>query len=223
MTKEKLSFDMEVLSFESSTIKGGEYHTQLKNILSFLLFSKVKKPIQFTHVSHQGSFHSNVSLLDNLMPEAAVELSKEDRLLSLQEKVENTGNSFLFELFRSVKSWDKLPCAVDKRSRKIAGLLKGFLEKAPFLIIELPELHLEEKDKILVKSAIEFELKRKSHSVILTSSEENLWSSLLTKIISHKPNKPFEVYDLKKSQRPQEIKPASSSVLVFRAKDKLAS
>jgi ABC-type lipoprotein export system ATPase subunit len=177
--------------------------SNLKLFIKFLKLSGQKTPIKFNYIGHDCTLLSSLTIEENIILSVGNNISDIKKPGYLDEHIKRINNPFLVVLYNDLKSschLDMMPVQVSLSTHKKAALIKTLLQTGKFLIIEDPEINI---DNFIIKTfqkAVQFEVNNKDKIVLLKTKELECWSQYVTKYISINNIKKLEIVT---SQKPQ--------------------
>ncbi len=177
--------------------------SNLKLFIKFLKLSGQKVPLKFNYTGHDSSLLSKITIEDNIILSVGNNISDIKRPGYLDEHIKRINNPFLVILYNELKSscdLNMMPNQVSFSTHKKAALIKTLLQTGKFLIIEDPEIHINEYIIKTFQKALQFEVNNKDKIVLLKTKELASWSEYITKYISINNIKTLEIVV---SQKPQ--------------------
>jgi len=187
---DKLKFKREDIAlFHSST--RGDHNCKLKNFLSFLKCSGIKKPIRFAYVHSEGPLLSNLSLKDNILLDSIPNSLSETKEFQLKSFLKNTGNNYLISLFNKLEFIEELPGHVDNQERKITALIKALLQESDFILLDSPEKYLSNINFKIFKNALLYLYYKNNKTILIATNEEKNWVDIASIIVKRDCDKKF--------------------------------
>ncbi len=157
----------------------------LKEYLKFLKALKVPNHLNFSFVEKEGRLLSNLSFLDYFTLNSFYKDSNSQNTLEkFKEKLKETQNSFLFELFLQLGDLSEIPTSHNLEKQKIVAILKSFLISPQYLLMDSVEYNLNKKNFSTLKMAIKKHMAENNTTIILTSPNQSLWEDTASKVIS---------------------------------------
>ncbi|MBT3586580.1 MAG: hypothetical protein HN509_16850 [Halobacteriovoraceae bacterium] len=212
---------MDILLFQSTEKLAS--HCQLKNFIHFLHCNGIKGPIRFAFIEADAPLLNNLTIRQNIHLDSIPQTMTQSGDFQLKEHLQENCNPHLSKILDCIGLLDELPTNVDDQTRKLAGLLKGLLQKADYLFLESPEKYLSKDNlKIFIK-AMEFQTANTGQIVFINSDQESLWHPYISKTVSRRPSENFEILAVNKQgtgEPFQEAPETKEGVLQFYNLDK---
>lgn len=168
-------------------------HSQLKNFLSFLSSNGVKRPYKFAYIECEGPLIANMSLRENIHLDSVPLSLSNTKEMELKNLLDKIGNEDLLSLFDVINDLEKKVSDVSNQVRKVAALIKGLIQEADFLFLEMPEKHLSDEHLRMFVNALNHQVQHNGQIVFISSPAVLFWQGKVSKIISRGPKKEFLV------------------------------
>lgn len=181
----------DILLFKNDENRYG--HSQLKKFLSFLSSNGVKRPYKFAYIESEGPLISNMSLRDNIHLDSVPLSLSNTKEMELKYLLDKIGNDDLLNLFAKIENLEVKVSEVSHQVRKLAALIKGLIQEADYLFLEMPEKHLSDNQLRLFVNALNHQVQNNGQMVFISSPAVLFWQGKVSKIITRGPKKEFLV------------------------------
>jgi ABC-type thiamine transport system ATPase subunit len=156
----------------------------LKQFLSFLKMQSIPAPPRFAYVDTEGSLLPGLTLKENISLDSIPSTISSTARFTLEDHLERIGNKHLVKLYQFIELTDDCPYQVDSRTRKIAALVKGLLQRTDFLFLENPEKYLSKEVLRVFKAAMLTQLNLHKQTLLIKAHALEEWTPLITKTVT---------------------------------------
>lgn len=178
----KVQTDQDIILFNNLEVDGAP--SCLKQFLSFLKMQSIPSPPRFAYVDPEGSLLPSLSLKENISLDSIPSTISSTAQFTLEDYLERLGNKHLVQLYQFIELTDDNPYQVDSRTRKIAALVKGLLQKTDFLFLENPEKYLSKDVLQVFKAAMLTQLNNHKQTLLINAQTQEEWTPIVTKTVS---------------------------------------
>jgi hypothetical protein len=158
---------------------------QLKDFLCFLNFFQVAKPIRFSYVPCAPLLHAHLTLKENILLESIPYSLTTSKEFQLQNSLDQTGNEYLWQLFKQIPSLDVYPKDVVPQTHKAIAIIKALLGPNDYLLLEHPQEGFEGTYMEMLIEALKYQAQHLK-KIIMLYGPQTLWAPHCNKkIIEH--------------------------------------
>lgn len=166
---------------------------RLKHFLHFLNSQGTRRPIRFAYIEAEGPLITNLSLRENIYLDSIPNSLSETKDFQMRSFLQRSSNHHLIDFYNRIPLLDELPGDVDSQTRKMAALFKGLLQSADYLFLESPERYLDDESLKVFTNALRFQAASRSQTVLLDSTNPQLWSPYANKVVLQNSNGAYDV------------------------------
>ena len=174
--------EQDIILFEKLEASGAP--SCLKQFLSFLKMQSIPAPPRFAYVDTEGSLLPGLNLKENISLDSIPSTISSTAQFTLEDYLERLGNKHLVKLYQFIELTSDLPYQVDSRTRKIAALVKGLLQRTDFLFLENPEKYLSKEVLSVFKKAMLQQLDDHRQTLLIRAHALEEWTPLVTKTVT---------------------------------------
>lgn len=178
----KVQTDQDIILFEGLSDTGAP--SCLKQFLSFLKMQSIPAPPRFAYVDSEGSLLPGLSLKENISLDSIPSTISSTAKFTLEDYLERLGNKHLVKLYQFIELTDDNPYQVDSRTRKIAALVKGLLQRTDYLFLENPEKYLTKEVLKVFKEAMLTQINGHKQTLLIKAHTLEEWTPLITKTVT---------------------------------------
>jgi len=186
MTTHNGNYRPDIVLFQWQENQGTKTQTSLRKFLSFLKMNKVTAPIRFSYIDREGSLLPGLSLKENISLDSIPSTVSASKEFTLEDHLERLGNKALITLYQKIDLVEDLPYQVDAKTRKIAALVKGLLQKSDYLFMDSPERYLDDATLEIFTNALQNSLENNGQTLFLVSDNLQTWTPYVTKTVTEK-------------------------------------
>lgn len=189
MTKISFEDNFEIYLFTDSntTLRS----SKLNEFLAFLKTYKINTPYKFSFVSREAGLIPEMTLNQNILIDFCPNSLTESKEIQFQEFLKTQPNRPLENLYQSILLPHEYPLAANAQMKKVCSLIKAFLTEGQLILLEEPEIDLDQKTLDLFISALKIHLRSHPVNIFIYSKNLPLWLPHSHKTVERKDDYNF--------------------------------
>ena len=156
---------------------------QLKNFIHCLNHFDKKRPLRFAYSESNTLMMSHLTIKENILLDGVIHTLCSTKEFQLKKHLDKEGRPRLVKLFNQIGDIELRPDQVSTETLKLVSLLKTLLRPSDYLFFENPQMHLSDMNLAIFIEALKEQVEIKNQTIFIHSTNEDLWSDLVSKKI----------------------------------------